>query len=100
MESYRLDLSDFKEIDKLGIKIYARYAIKGEKFLSWAMTHPSKGITFTINYPTNLSLYVETFGLDESEKEVVESSGYYFVHYDSWVLPDNGLAYQFRKNEK
>jgi hypothetical protein len=61
------------------------------------MGYPSRGFTTVFNYPEEVDITVETFGMDESCTRVTTQPGLYSLSCDSWLLPDYGLAYQFRE---
>jgi hypothetical protein len=62
------------------------------------MAFPSRGFQALFHYPEDVfEIAVETFGMDPGALRITKQQGIYALTYDSWLLPDHGLAYQFRE---
>jgi hypothetical protein len=94
-QGYTLPLSDFREIDGLYVEVHVEYLMPIERPAAWTMTHPSKNLTVTINYPSELTVDVNIFGMEENEYHEENRPGLYVLRYDSWLLPNTGLSYHF-----
>jgi len=97
---YTLDLSEFKEIDGLYVKISVRYNIPAGRMITWRMTHPSKNVTGVVRFPSDFNNHVEVFGFDREELNEEYRAGLYTFGYNSWLLPYSGFAFDFRGPEK
>lgn len=94
-QGYTLLLADFREIDGLYVEVHVKYTMSTERPMAWNMTHPSKNLSVTINFPPELTIDVNIFGLEETQYHEEKRSGLYVLRYDSWLLPDTGLSYHF-----
>ena len=99
MEGFTLSLNNYKEIDGLKVKIYVKYEIKVNRYWTWQMTHPSNRLMLIFNYPPELELSIESFGITPGDLEEESKNGFHSVKYDSWLLPGNGFAFQFRNKK-
>ncbi|HJT66461.1 MAG TPA: hypothetical protein VJ749_08410 [Pyrinomonadaceae bacterium] len=91
-------LDRFKEVDELHVNIHIEYEIPTGIFFAWAMAFPSRGFQALFHYPEDVfEIAVETFGMDPGALRITKQQGIYALTYDSWLLPDHGLAYQFRE---
>lgn len=99
--SFRLSLRDFGDMDGLHIHQHAEYSIPAGKFNSWAMAYPSMGLQVVFKYPDEYEIKVETLGMDPNNtRPPNEPPGLYTLNYDSWILPECGLAYGFFKKSQ
>lgn len=96
---FKLSLGDYKEIDGLKVKMYARYRVKQDRFLVWKMTSPSNRLMLIFNYPPELEFSIESFGIEPDDLEEESKKGFHSIKYDSWLLPNNGFIFQFRSKE-
>jgi hypothetical protein len=94
---YEFNLSEFKYIDGLFVQIESQYIVDINRFLTIIMADPSNGIKITVRYPNNYNLIVDTFGLEEDEINMINQTGLYTIIYDQWVMPLNGIVYQFKR---
>ncbi len=95
-ETYQLDLMKFREIDELRVSIDCEYILRKDTFLSWSFTLPSKELSITIDYPSEMDLAVQFFGIEEEDLDINNQNGLYSMHYGSWVLPNGGLVCHLR----
>lgn len=94
---YALDLKQFRHIDGLNVTVETKYVVLKNRHQTWQMAHPTKRFTFTIGYPKTLQIDVDPFGIaKEDELHIINKPGLYIMKYDSWALPNSGLAYTFR----
>ncbi|HWN09931.1 MAG TPA: hypothetical protein VNO50_11830 [Pyrinomonadaceae bacterium] len=96
---FKLSLNDYKDIDGLKVKIYAKYIFEKNRFLVWKMTHPSNRLMMTFTYPADLDFSIESFGIASNDLEQESKDGFHSLKYDSWLLPDNGFIFQFRDRD-
>jgi len=95
---FELSLKEFKDIDGLHVQEHLEYSIPTDRFFAWVMNYPSKEFEAVINYPDEeFELLVETFGMDDKDVTITKQTGAYKLKYDSWLLPENGLAYRFKR---
>ena len=92
---FELSLEPLQDFDSLRVHENLKYAIYLDLFYGRAMSLLSKGYEVVFKYPEELELVVEWFGMDKPQPIVVKQTGLYSLNYDSWLLPDFGLAYQF-----
>jgi hypothetical protein len=100
--SFQVSLLDFGNMDGLHIHQHAEYFIPAGKFNFWAMAYPSKGVQVVFMYPDDeFEIKVETSGMDPSDTQPPNKPpGLYTLNYDSWVLPECGVAYGFFKKSE
>jgi len=95
---FELSLKEFKDIDDLHVQVHLEYSIPTDRFCALVMNYPSKEFEAVINYPDEeFELLVETFGMDDKDVTITKQTGVYKLKYDSWLLPENGLAYRFKR---
>lgn len=90
-----IPLSDFKDVDGLIVIISSRYKANREKFQYWTMAHPSRSFQITIMFPPEMDLQVKPLVLNPELILTTVNQGYYKAKYDSWMLPESGLAWRF-----
>jgi len=95
LEGYKAKLTKFANIDHLFAKIVSVYVTKTDKISTWKMAHPTQNFNFTAHFPDNINIHVETFGMDQYTCHEVNEIGVYNLRSDDWVLPYNGIAYNF-----
>ena len=97
---FELSLKEFKDIDDLHVQVDFEYSIPTDRFFAWVMNYPSKEFETHINYPDEeFEILVETFGMNDDEVTITKQTGAYKLKYDSWLLPESGLAYRFIKRK-
>jgi hypothetical protein len=98
---FELSLKEFKDIDGLHVQVHLEYSIPTDRFFAWVMNYPSKEFEAVINFPDEeFEILVETFGMDDKDVTITKQTGAYKLKYDSWLLPENGLAYRFKKRRE
>lgn len=97
---FEMLLADYAGIDDLHVRSHVKYTMPVNMPFTWAMSHPTKGVLAVVNYPSDLELTSSLFGLTDDQVSAEARPGFYQVEYDSWLLPDTGLAFQLmRKRE-
>jgi hypothetical protein len=96
---YTLSLREYKRIDRLYVTVSVRFIMPTNRILSWYMTHPSKILNATINYPPQLGIQLIAFGLDGNETHIERRDGHCTLRYTSWVLPTNGIAFYISESK-
>jgi hypothetical protein len=97
---FRLSLEEFVELEWLQVHLYKKYTIKTDRFLAWSMAYLSSGFQVVFNYPEkDFDIQVEPFGMDPDPANltITEQPGIYSLNYNSWLLPETGLAFRFMK---
>lgn len=94
-KGFGLDISQYN-LSGLNIFVKADYLIDRSRFLGWRMSHPSKNVSVKITYPENLKLIREFYFNSNDSKTEDDSLGSYFLKINDWLLPDEGLVFQFR----
>lgn len=67
---------------------------------TWAMTHPSKGINFTINFPDGYVFDTFVGGVESREYSKNFNANMYSFTHEGWFLPMTGLAWSLSKKEE
>jgi|GEM_PF-2819767 len=80
-------------IDQLQIEISTSYLIKKDHFFTWAMTHPSKDVSFTITFPKKYSLNYFIGGVEPQEYSNNINGNMFTFKHEGWFLPRTGIAY-------
>ncbi|HBB89735.1 MAG TPA: hypothetical protein DC047_19185, partial [Blastocatellia bacterium] len=99
---FKFPLKDYCDVDRLQINVKAVYVVPLERPFSWTMPSLSHNFNGSIQFPGELEIFFDSFGLDESvlPKTKPEPQGgiktYHFEHR-SWLLPDDGFSYHFRQ---
>lgn len=93
-KGFGLDISEYN-FTGLNIFVKAEYLIERSRFLGWRMSHPSKNVSVKINYPENLKLSREFYFNCNDSKTEDNILGSYYLRINDWLLPDEGVAFQF-----
>jgi hypothetical protein len=99
---FTLPLKEYRNCDGLQISVRAIYVVPLERPFSWTMPCLSHGFSGSITYPSDLELFFDSFGLDEfalpkTKPEEKNGSRTYHFEHGSWLLPDQGFAFHFRR---
>lgn len=86
-------------VDSLQVELVTCYKIKKWKMFTWAMTNPSKGINFTINFPEGYEFNTFVGGVEPREYSKNFNGNMYSFNHDGWFLPMTGLAWSLAKKE-
>ena len=88
-----ISLDKYKEIDGLTVALVANYAVRRERFQYWTMAHPTKNFDITVNYPKECRLQLKSLVINEDHMVITTRPGYLRAKYESWVLPEAGIAF-------
>ena len=84
-------------IDNLYIKIHSEFIISKSRIMAWRMSHPTKDVVIRIQYPKELSLITELFFNENNvqDKSHKPSLGSYHITIKDWLMPNEGIAFQY-----
>ena len=94
-KGFALDITKYN-IKGLNILVKAEYLIEDTRFIGWRMSHLSKNVALKINYPEELKLVKEFYFNSNDSLTEDDSKGNYLLKINDWLLPDEGLVFQFR----
>lgn len=97
---FKVDLELYKNIDRLQVAVEAAYTTAKMSFYTIGMAHPTKGFSLTVIFPETLRIRLDTYGLQQNYIYKRENKGTLTLGYNSWILPDNGVAYGFETKKK
>jgi hypothetical protein len=95
-KAIELPLSEYSHIDGLIITAEETYRVRKADFQYWTMAHPTKNFNLTVIFPTDHKIQVKPLVLSPELLLVTERPGYYSAKYDSWMLPESGMAFYVR----
>src|SRR5208282_3932437 len=93
-------LSDYKGIDGLIVRLDSTYLVDAELFQYWQMAHPTKNFHLSLSFPKEFSLQLKPLVLNPELAQISISDGFAMVKYDTWMLPQSGVAWRFVKKPK
>lgn len=79
--------------DKLQIELVTKYVIKKTNMFNWAMTNPSRSVTFTITYPDGYMLQEFVAGIEPREFTSNRNGNMYIFKHEGWFLPRTGISW-------
>ena len=85
----RCSLADYFEVDELRVKIEARYSIRPDGF----QAHPTRNFDFFVNFPAGFKVQVKPLVLHPELCYTAIENTFARVQYDSWMLPQSGVAW-------
>lgn len=88
-------ITDDWNIDGLLVVIEAHYVIPFDHFISWEMPKLTNGFTLTITYPRHLKIFHMPYLNAYSDDNDKHRPGFFSYKFYTWVLPNEGLAWQF-----
>ena len=99
LDRFRYDqpLDDYKDVDGLIVKMESTYVVDLERFQYWEMAHPTKGFNMSISFPKEFSIQLKPLVLHPELAQIMIADGYANVIYDTWMLPQSGVAFRFIK---
>jgi hypothetical protein len=97
---YSQQLNDYRDIDGLVVKMESTYMVDLERFQYWQMAHPTKNFHMSVSFPKEFSIQLKPLVLHPEFVETVIADGYAMVKYDTWMLPQSGVAFRFIKKSK
>jgi hypothetical protein len=95
-EELSVDLSNYANIDGLIVTAVEKSSVRKQDFQHWTMAHPTKNFSITITFPPDHSIQVKPLVLNPELLLVTERPGYYSAKYDSWMLPESGMAFRIK----
>ncbi|HEY2962391.1 MAG TPA: hypothetical protein VGJ37_08260 [Pyrinomonadaceae bacterium] len=99
---FTLPLDHYGSCDGLVIQVRVTYLVSRERPLSWSMPCLSDGFSGEIQFPSNLEIFVDLFGLSEDalpdKANLPQENGFwkYKIAHSDWLLPDDGFSFYFR----
>jgi len=98
IEGFFIKISDIlKPRDMIRIEFNSIYRVEKGRIFSWAMTHPSRNISFTVIFPKGYDLNEFIGGLEPKEYTSRHSDNMYIFTHNGWLLPRAGLAWTLNK---
>ena len=92
---FTISLRAFESLESLDVHQCVTYALQEERFLAWSSSYLSLGFEVIINYPKDVfTVQLEHFGMDDRTVTIVNQPGVYSLKYDSWLLPQSGVAFR------
>ena len=89
------DLKDFSNVDGLIVIVTSEYGVSKERFQYWQMAHPTKNLDITLVFPHEYLIQVKPLVITPEQVLLTQQPGYVKMKYDSWMLPQSGLAWRF-----
>lgn len=98
IKGYVIPLKSLVEpLDHLQVELDTCVTMDLDRLFTWAMTHPSKGINFTITYPEGYKLHTFVGGIEPREYSNNHNDNMYIFTHDGWFLPRTGIAWSLSK---
>jgi len=91
------EISDDWNVDNLLVVIEAHYVIPADHFVSWEMPKLTNSFALTIIYPKHLKIFHMPYLNAYEDSNVTDRSGFFSYKFYTWVLPNEGLGWQFFK---
>lgn len=95
--NFQHEVSDDWNVDNLLVTIKADYVIPTDHFVSWEMPKLTDGFALTITYPKHLKIFHMPYLNAYEDNKVTEWPGFFSYKFYTWVLPNEGLGWQFFK---
>jgi hypothetical protein len=89
-----VSLRDYQNVDQLMVRIALKYKVDRERFIVWQMAHPTRNFHITIKYPDKYGIQLQDQVLHPRLVEKTQADGYVRINYDSWMLPETGVAWR------
>ncbi len=94
---YNVSLEEYRGIDGLEVKLEVKYVVALDRAFSWTMPYISKGLNCKITFPLELKIFTDQFVMEDVEAPDASQPGVCVYRYPYWLLPGDGLAFHFRK---
>lgn len=91
------EISDEWNVDNLLVVIVAQYVIQINHFVSWEMPTLTNNFALTMTYPLQLKLFHMPY-LTNKDSNFTERPGFFSYKLYTWILPNEGLAWQFYRD--
>jgi hypothetical protein len=89
----------YENIDHMKVIIDAVYTVRASHFLYWLMSYPTKDFSLTLKFPDSHIVQAATFINNEHVGVLNQERGYYSFSYNSWMIPQSGVAWRFLPGE-
>jgi hypothetical protein len=93
-----IPLKKYAHIDGLVVTGIKKGRVLKKNFQHWTMAHPTKNFSIAIIYPASCSIQVKPLVLNPELLLITERTGYYSAKYDSWMLPESGMAFRIKSS--
>lgn len=84
----------YHNVDHLKVIIDAVYEVRASQILYWSMLYPTKDFSLILRFPDSHVVQAATFIHNQHVGQVMEDTGYYSFSYDSWMIPQSGVAWR------
>jgi hypothetical protein len=84
----------YENVDRLKVMVDAVYTFRANRFLYWLMSYPTKDFSLTLKFPDSHIVQAATFINNEHVGELTRERGYYSFSYNSWMIPQSGVAWR------
>jgi hypothetical protein len=91
----KLSLAQYADCDGLEVTLKVVYVVSRERAFSWTMPYLSDGFSGEIQFPDDLQIFVDRFGIDESA--VSKDTGICKISHKKWLLPEDGFSFSFQQ---
>ncbi|MEY4590487.1 MAG: hypothetical protein RL497_2563 [Pseudomonadota bacterium] len=88
-----VDLQQYINHDGLRVTVISAYKTSFSRFQYWQMAHPTKNFDITIQYPDSMKIQHKALFVDDIDKIVTTNTGYLKLRYNSWLVPQSGIAW-------
>jgi len=93
-----LEIPDELAVDGLRVTYDTQYLIEASSMNVWYMGSITRGLALTMTYPKDLFVLPKLFvPFPEAGSLTVDRPGYFNYRYDEWLMPNDGLAWAFKK---
>jgi hypothetical protein len=93
---YTMNLDSYQDRAGLTVQIELEYVVALERPFSTNMRSISHGLTWTINHPQELAIFVDRFVSNDAINPEIEPGKCVF-DYPEWLLPGDGIAFYLQK---
>lgn len=85
----------YQNLDQLFVTIKVNATIIKTRFIAWRMSHPTRRMSLTVQFPKELKVVTELF-FNENNLVNIESEtdGYFYLNIEDWIMPDEGISLQ------
>jgi len=90
-------IDDEWNMDNLLIVVEASYLIPIDHFVSWEMPELTYQFTLTMTFPKDLEIFYVPYMLKYKDRNVKSRPGFSSYKFYNWIIPNEGLSWQFRK---
>jgi len=101
-DEYRFQylINDEWNVDNLLVVVEASYLIPIDHFISWEMPELTYQFTLTMTFPKDLEIFYVPYMLKYKDRSIKSRLGFSSYKFYNWVIPNEGLSWQFRKINK